>query len=142
MSLHYSATTGGFYDTGIHKIMPADIVEITAKERTDLLAGERQSRVIVADGNGRPVLIDPVEDPGARITQERAWRDAELQSIQWLRDRHRDELELSVKASLSAEQYAELLTYLQLLRDWPASPDFPDSVHRPSKPDWIAQQAQ
>jgi hypothetical protein len=73
---------------------------------------------------------------------ERAWRDAELASLVWLRDRHRDQLDIGVETTLSVEQFTELLTYMQALRDWPQSPDFPQSAHRPVAPPWITEQTQ
>ncbi|WP_449439565.1 phage tail assembly chaperone [Pseudomonas migulae] len=89
----------------------------------------------------------PADDPelqGEAVDQnavtEREWRDTELASLVWLRDRHRDQLEIEVDTTLSSEQFTELLVYMQALRDWPQSPDFPDSQHRPTAPAWIADQ--
>ena len=65
---------------------------------------------------------------------ERAWRDAELARMVWVRDRHRDQLELGVDTTLTAEQFTELLAYMQSLRDWPQSDVFPDPVARPVSP--------
>lgn len=87
-------------------------------------------------GGGRPEKAAP--DPAA----ERAWRDASIASVNWLRDRHRDEIELGIPTALTADQFGGLLAYVQLLRDWPQSPDFPDSEHRPVAPAWIADQSQ
>lgn len=69
---------------------------------------------------------------------ERAWRDAEIQRVTPLRDRHRDEAEQGIETTLSASEYAALLVYIQALRDWPASPDFPDVAGRPEIPTGIA----
>ncbi|MEN5236595.1 MULTISPECIES: phage tail assembly chaperone [Pseudomonas] len=73
---------------------------------------------------------------------ERQWRDAELSALIWLRDRHRDQLELGAATTLTPEQFAELLEYMQQLRDWPQSVAFPDSAQRPVAPPWIAEQTQ
>lgn len=73
---------------------------------------------------------------------ERAWRDTALDEMVWLRDRHRDQLELGVDTTLTAKQFTELLAYMQDLRDWPQSPDFPLTEHRPVAPPWIAEQHQ
>ncbi|MDB1113776.1 phage tail assembly chaperone [Pseudomonas extremaustralis] len=73
---------------------------------------------------------------------ERDWRDAEVSSTEWLVTRHRDEQDLQRATTLSSEQFAEVLTYRQELRDWPQSPDFPDREHRPIAPAWIAKQSQ
>ncbi|MDS9873554.1 phage tail assembly chaperone [Pseudomonas protegens] len=73
-------------------------------------------------------------------TEERNWRDVELTSVLWLRERHRDQLEIEAPATLTVEQFKELLVYMQALRDWPQSADFPDVKHRPAAPPWIAEQ--
>lgn len=84
----------------------------------------------------QPLPVIEPDFPG----QERHWRNSELISVTWLRDRHRDQLELGIGPALSAEWFAELLTYTQALRDWPQSPGFPDRQFRPVAPDWIAAQ--
>lgn len=73
---------------------------------------------------------------------ERQWRDGELASQQWLRDRHRDEQEIGRPTTLSSEQFMELLAFLQSLRDWPQSELFPDIEERPLAPPWIAEQTE
>lgn len=69
---------------------------------------------------------------------ERFWRDRQINTLRWLRERHRDELEQQAQTSLTSEQFSELLTYVQQLRDWPQSPAFPDSGQRPSAPAWFS----
>ena len=71
---------------------------------------------------------------------ERQWRDGEIEAIKWLRERHRDQLDLSLPTTLTATQFVELLDYLQLLRDWPQAKSFPDQKYRPTIPAWIAEQ--
>ena len=71
---------------------------------------------------------------------ERRWRDGELESVKWMRERHRDELELGGSTSLTTDQYGELLAYMQALRDWPQAAKFPTQKYRPKKPGWIDQQ--
>ncbi|MBC3489900.1 phage tail assembly chaperone [Pseudomonas taiwanensis] len=73
---------------------------------------------------------------------ERGWRDAEISATEWLVSRHRDEVDMQLSTSLTAEQFAELLTYRQALRDWPAAVGFPDSTQRPVAPAWVAEQNQ
>ncbi|GGU54019.1 hypothetical protein GCM10009504_08660 [Pseudomonas laurentiana] len=88
---------------------------------------------------------DPELQPTAvdqNTVTERAWRDAELASLVWLRDRHRDQLEIGGETTLTAEQFQELLVYMQALRDWPQSELFPVIEHRPVAPPWIAEQHQ
>lgn len=80
--------------------------------------------------------------PEQLAATERRWRDNELAALMWIRERHRDQLDIEVGTTLSNEQFTELLVYMQALRDWPQSPDFPDSQHRPTPPVWIAEQTQ
>ena len=92
----------------------------------------------VADG-GHPLPKSTVEEAA---NEERRWRDLELQGVAWLRERHRDQAELGSDTTLSADQYSELLTYMQQLRDWPQSVSFPDASKRPVPPGWIKDQVQ
>lgn len=82
--------------------------------------------------------VDAVE----LATAEREWRDRALIDVRWLRERHRDEQDMERGTTLSAEQFGELLGYLQELRDWPQSEHFPVLEHRPNAPPWIADQTQ
>jgi hypothetical protein len=83
-----------------------------------------------------------VVSPAQLATAERAWRDGELSAVKWLRERHRDQLDIEISTTLSDEQFLDLLRYVQGLRDWPQSPDFPVVEHRPIAPVWIASQTQ
>lgn len=96
----------------------------------ELLEGETFSEVM-PEYSGIPA--DPV-------ATERAWRDDQLSSVVWLRDRHRDQLEIDAETTLTGDQFQELLVYMQALRDWPQSPDFPDKAKRPPAPGWIETQ--
>lgn len=69
---------------------------------------------------------------------ERSWRDAEIEQVKWLRERHRDEQDLGVTTTLTAEQFVDVLGYVQALRDWPQSHLFPDSAQRPQPVAWLA----
>lgn len=91
----------------------------------------------VADG-GQTLPKSTVEEAA---NEERRWRDSELLDLAWLRDRHRDQAEMGADTTLTTEQYAELLSYMQLLRDWPQSDSFPDTSKRPVPPVWIKDQA-
>ncbi|MFL1558564.1 hypothetical protein [Pseudomonas sp. O11] len=73
---------------------------------------------------------------------ERRWRDGEIESIKWLRERHRDQKDMGTSTTLTEAQFTELLTYLQLLRDWPQAKKFPNQKYRPVAPAWIADQAE
>lgn len=61
--MFYSKTTGGFYDSAIHgDAIPVDAVEITVEEHAALLEGQSQGQMIVADEDGRPVLLAPAPE--------------------------------------------------------------------------------
>lgn len=83
-------------------------------------------------------------DQAAKLTAdkafERAWRDGEINSITWIRDRHRDQVEAGHATTLTADQFTQLLTYLQALRDWPESTSFPTTTARPVAPTWLASE--
>ena len=84
----------------------------------------------------KPKTADQIE------ADERAWRDTAVTGVLWLRERHRDEQDLGRETTLSVEQFGELLSYLQDLRDWPQSEHFPGLERRPVAPPWIAGQTQ
>ncbi|WP_409284296.1 phage tail assembly chaperone [Pseudomonas protegens] len=136
----YSQTTQTTYLRGMHTFMPADAVEITDELYMAVIGNPPAGKVRAHDELGLPYLVDSPEvvpDPAA---QERQWRDAELASVMWLRERHRDQLEIEAPTSIDREQFKELLTYMQALRDWPQSSDFPNIQHRPRSPTWIEGQ--
>lgn len=68
---------------------------------------------------------------------ERGWRDAEINRVEWLRNRHLDELAQEIDTTLTNTEYEQLLGYIQELRDWPANPNFPNQASRPVMPSWL-----
>lgn len=69
--MFYAKSTNGFYDEAIHgDNIPADAVEITAEEHAALLEGQSQGKLIQADSNGRPVLVDPPPPTTEQITAQ------------------------------------------------------------------------
>ena len=139
----YSSSTGSTYIEGIHTDIPGDAVSITEERFLEVIANPEPGKVRSHDPEGLPILIDPPPPaPDELAAAERLWRDAEIESIRWLRERHRDEVDSARQTTLTAEQSGELLDYVQTLRDWPLSPDFPDSERRPVVPPWVAEQIQ
>lgn len=62
--MFYSESTGGFYATEIHgNNIPTDAVEIASEQHAALLEGQSEGKLITADENGFPVLIDPPPAP-------------------------------------------------------------------------------
>jgi hypothetical protein len=138
----YYSPTGGFYSSKLHGgNIPDDAIEITESKYHELLSEQGLGKSIKAGPDGLPVAVEPPGPTDEQImSKERAWRDAELASVMWLRERHRDQQEIGGSTTLSSDQFAELLVYMQALRDWPQTSEFPDSLYRPVPPSWIAQQ--
>lgn len=132
----YSQTTGCCYLVGRHKDIPGDAVEISDDRFAEVIANPAPNKVRSHDKQGLPILIDPPPLTSEELaSSERRWRDAELARVQWLRDRHRDEQDIGRATTLATSVFADLLDYLQALRDWPQSELFPASDHRPGLPD-------
>jgi hypothetical protein len=69
--MFYSQANHGFYTAEIHgDDIPDDAVEITIEEHAALLDGQRQGKLITADGDGRPVLQDPPPPTTEQIIAE------------------------------------------------------------------------
>ncbi|MEN5304831.1 phage tail protein [Pseudomonas sp. TWI628] len=138
MAIFSSKSTRGFYDDAINSVIPDDAVVITPRLHAEIIAGPENNKMIEWGDDGVPLLIDrPAPTDVELAIMERQWRDGELSTWQWLRDRHRDEQELRRATTMSDDCFTELLTYLQVLRDWPQSEAFPDSQQRPQPPSWI-----
>lgn len=88
------------------------------------------------------IVIDAAKRSSLLAESGRIWRDSELSKVLWMRERHRDQQEIGGDTTLSGEQFGELLVYMQSLRDWPQSPNFPDIELKPLAPAWIAEQTQ
>lgn len=136
----YSQTTQTTYLRGMHASMPDDAVEITDELYLAVIGNPPTGKVRAHDDRGLPYLVDTSEVVLDFAAPERDWRDTKLSSVMWLRERHRDQLEIGTATTLTGEQFKELLVYMQSLRDWPQSPDFPQAEHRPVAPSWIAEQ--
>lgn len=152
MSLYYSASTGGFYDTVIHAdlfvehvdtdpstgetidryMVPdphgaiADAVAVTADEHAALLAAQAQGKLITADATGHPVATDPPPPSTDQLaTAARTQRDALLAACDWTQGND---------SPLSATDKAAWANYRQALRDVPEQAGFPATITWPSVP--------
>jgi hypothetical protein len=136
----FDANTMSIYDDRVHTEIPDSAKALSEDIYLAVFGDPPIGTILSVDSEGLPcrVLV------GAQTTEssERAWRDAELSSLAWLRDRHRDQLDMSTATTLTPGQFNELLTYMQALRDWPQSEVFPDVDQRPLAPSWIAEQTQ
>lgn len=143
MTIFSSKSARGFYDDAVNSVIPDDAVEISQELHAEIIAGPANGKLIEWGDDSIPFLMDrPVPSAIELAAIERLWRDGELIATEWLRNRHRDELDLGVTTTLSGEQFTELLQYLQALRDWPETGSFPDSTQRPTAPAWVEKQKQ
>ena len=53
--IYFSTTTNGFYDSGIHKVIPNDAVQITKDRYNELMVLQSQGLPITSDENGNPI---------------------------------------------------------------------------------------
>ena len=139
MQRFYSRQTGCTYLEGVHVNMPSDATKLTEQRFIEVLAAPVEGKVVGHDSKGLPVLVDLPPEQLAALA--RGWRDAEISRVQWLRDRHIDQQNSGIEQTLSADQFVELLAYVQALRDWPASGAFPSAESRPAPPLWLSEQA-
>ncbi|HGM5552274.1 TPA: phage tail assembly chaperone [Pseudomonas putida] len=138
MAIYFYAQTLGFdrvENPGPE--LPEGAVEITQAQYIELFAGQAAGKVISTTATGQPVLSEPLVSPVALIALERDWRNNVLQNTQWLVLRDAEELEMGEGTTLRSEEFKQLLTYRQALRDWPDNPDFPNARSRPVEPDWL-----
>ncbi|KJH87521.1 Caudovirales tail fiber assembly protein [Pseudomonas fluorescens] len=140
---YYSKTTGCTYLTSLHGAnMPTDAVPIDEERFLSVIGNPPSGKIRGHDAQGLPTLIDPLPPTADELSvQERSWRDAEIERVEWLRERHRDQLDIGELSTLTPEQFGELLGHIKALRDWPQSQNFPDNQYRPIAPAWIAEQA-
>lgn len=140
----YSKTTGScYYST--HANIPDDAIPIEEDRFISVIISPPHGKVRSHDAEGLPILIDApvhVMTVDELAAAERLWRDSQVSSTEWLVNRHRDEMDMQRQTTLTTEQFAQLLTYRQELRDWPQSDLFPSIEHRPQPPTWLADLTQ
>ncbi|MGX4726168.1 phage tail assembly chaperone [Pseudomonas corrugata] len=116
--------------------VPEGAVEITEETYHRSIAERDGQWILSVNGD---VIKAPLPDLTIEqlAGEERSWRDNAINGSQWISARHRDQLEIGIATSMTAEQFQELLVYIQALRDWPQSKEFPKSDFRPAAPQWI-----
>jgi hypothetical protein len=77
----YAASTGGFYVSNIHKIMPADAVKITQATKNILMLAQHGGQTITAGANGLPVATSRPVDPIAAA--QHAYNQATAADIEY-----------------------------------------------------------
>lgn len=86
-------------------------------------------------------LYEDNNDEQAPIETSDIVRISTLQNTDWYVSRHQEQVSLGLQTTLSQQQYEELLTYRQALRDLGASYNLevtlPNAVTWPTKPTWM-----
>jgi hypothetical protein len=70
MNWLYAPSTGGFYNSDVHKTIPADAVQISDEERTALLKAQALGQAIAPGPDGRPMAETPPPPTVAEIIAE------------------------------------------------------------------------
>lgn len=152
MSIFYSGSTGGFYDTTIHaslfvecvdldpetgetlgsSMVPdphgpiADAIEITTDEHRALLDAQAAGKIITTDPDGRPVAADPPPPSSEQLAEAaRQQRDRLLRECDWT---------VLSDVPLAEADRTAWQTYRQSLRDVPGQAGFPTTITWPTVP--------
>ncbi|VVE41525.1 hypothetical protein PCO31111_04198 [Pandoraea communis] len=106
-----------------------EVIEITALKpmpnEGDLWDGQRFASPPMLTNENRAAVL-------------RQLRDSLIDRTDWLVQRHRDEKDMNLATTMSAEVFAELLGYRQALRDLPLAAAFPN-LKPPPLPDGISE---
>lgn len=70
----------------------------------------------------------------AKKAAARTARDQAIAAVDWRLQRYERQVAGNLATTDSAQTYQALLVYVQALRDWPASPGFPDQTTMPKEP--------
>ena len=66
MTKYYSPSTGGLYDSAVHKKRPPDAIKLTAGKYKALVAAQSEGKEIVANGENVDAIM-PVVPEGKKI---------------------------------------------------------------------------
>lgn len=139
VKLYFCARLKAFYAQDIHLHIPEDVEEISEELHAELLEGQMNGYII--DFSSSPPSLSPREVQSTAVT-ERAWRYEQLSKTEWVVARHRDELDMKLVSTLTADHFDELLVYRQTLRKWPQDLAFPNAERRPVAPLWLTNLTQ
>lgn len=119
--MFYSKSSNGFYSIEINgDNIPSDAVEISEEDYSTLLAGQSEGKVITADENGYPILVDA---PASEITIV-SMRQARLALLQ---EDQLDAVEAMITTreqhiwwdySATVEKYNPLVTQIKTVLGW------------------------
>lgn len=117
-----------------YKIDNDKLVEMTFNERIIAGIDELPHNMKIVDNK----LVEKSEEEKIadmtteeKSTYHRQKRDVLLNNVLWKVERHSQEERLGMETTLSEEEYINLLTYIQNLRNLPQQAGFPDKVMYP-----------
>lgn len=125
MSIFFSASTIGFYHSGLHSSMPDDVVPISDVEHDNLLTQQMNGFEICAGTGGWPTVRTPAINPQELLASMRSRRDALLSQS--------DPTQMP-DYPISAELRATWAIYRQALRDLPETITDPADIYWPVPP--------
>ena len=96
MTLYYSQSSGGFYDSDIHTRLPEDAVAISPEQHAALLSGQSAGQVIMPGKDGKPVLAEQPPCPSSTWDGEQWHIDPECAAR--LKAEQQDEMWERIKA--------------------------------------------
>lgn len=127
MDWKFSSTTGGFYPADSldeYPNLPGDLVDVSAERKAELMLSEPAGKLIIADADGNPVVVDRPGPTDAELAATaRAVRDELLRATDWT--------QLPDAPTATRDRF---LVYRQALRDVSTQPGFPHTVNFPSCP--------
>ncbi|WP_289138884.1 phage tail assembly chaperone [uncultured Pseudomonas sp.] len=150
MKFYFSPSTTAFFRSDIHGepgsddcSMPDDVLEVASEVFERMLRVREEGGRVVPDEDGLPIAAPALLPTSEELAEkERRWRDQVISTSEWIVTRHRDEVDMGQETQITPEQFSELLRYRQALRDWPTAEGFPAADLRPTRPEWLADQAE
>lgn len=130
MTIYYSESTKGFYDTDLHDKaqIPDNAIELSHEDHFRILEEQSHGKVITVV-NGVVTTKDPVLTEAQLSNIERQWRNTELS---------RADIELNkVQDGMGVCTVAAWREYRCALRVLPQHPAFPSISARPVAPDAV-----
>lgn len=134
---YYSGTTGGFYLKGTNDpdSLPDDAIEISDERYRELWEGLSAGKVLVVDGVGAPVLVDPAPPTAAELSAvAKATRDS-LLGIAAIRIAPlQDATDLGEATAAEASSLTAWKRYRVLLNRIEQQAGYPQAVEWPESP--------
>jgi len=117
----------------IDSTIPDDLVEDWCKVVGVITGQDSQGNDIIE----YHVELDTVKRDDWYKAELRSRRDQLIRESIWMYERHKMEIDGSIVPSLTTLQFDDLVSYIQLLRDWPNAETDIYARTEPTKPAWI-----